>query len=230
MAPDFEYFLHVPHSIRFAHTVLGVFVFCLPVGLVVLWLFHHLLKDPLLTLAPYGFQHCIAIRKVAFRWGPPSRFARILASLLVGTLSHLFWDGFTHSAGWAAHRIPLLKATLFSISGRPIPLCNVLQHVSTLVGLAILAVAGIRWYRPAALGCGVERISKQTRMPAIVPVLALVPAVIAPLYAYLRYTSEHAFSYRMFAARSVIAYMSGLMAELLIFSVAFHYRVCARKR
>jgi hypothetical protein len=33
LAPDFEYFLYVPDSLRIGHTLPGVFLFCLPVGL-----------------------------------------------------------------------------------------------------------------------------------------------------------------------------------------------------
>ncbi len=59
-APDFEYFLRVTHSGRFGHTLVGSFVFTLPVALVVLWIFHTFVKVPVTMLLPDAIQRRLA--------------------------------------------------------------------------------------------------------------------------------------------------------------------------
>ena len=83
MAPDFHYFLGLrPHD-HFSHSIRGAFIFCLPVGLAVLWLFQHVMKLPLISLAPERHQERLARFAAAFRWGPASRFALIESVNLV---------------------------------------------------------------------------------------------------------------------------------------------------
>ena len=40
MTPDFEYFLRLSMNSRWSHSLPGVLTFCLPVSILVLWLFH----------------------------------------------------------------------------------------------------------------------------------------------------------------------------------------------
>ena len=50
MMPDFPYFIPALFSQSgFSHSIIGVFIFCLPVGLVSLGLFHFLIKYPALS-------------------------------------------------------------------------------------------------------------------------------------------------------------------------------------
>ena len=55
-APDFEYFLRLAPDGRFGHTLLGSFALTLPLALLVLWLFHTLVKVPLVQLLPEAIQ------------------------------------------------------------------------------------------------------------------------------------------------------------------------------
>ena len=55
-APDFSYFMFViPHGL-IGHTLSGTFVFDLPLSLIVLWLFHAYMKQPLSMLLPTGIR------------------------------------------------------------------------------------------------------------------------------------------------------------------------------
>ena len=44
MMPDFEFFMRLSFGKNIGHTLAGIFLFCIPVGLVVLFLFHKLMK------------------------------------------------------------------------------------------------------------------------------------------------------------------------------------------
>ena len=79
--------------------------------------------------------------KPALKGRPPTS-ARVALwtfySLMLGLLTHLAWDSFTHSNGWVVERVPLLASE--PVAG--IPVYSLLQHGSTLAGLALLSF----WY------------------------------------------------------------------------------------
>src|SRR5687768_13819575 len=56
MAPDFPYYFHSSTRDHYAHSAIGIFMFCVPTGLVALGLFHKVLKLPLLSLLPFTHQ------------------------------------------------------------------------------------------------------------------------------------------------------------------------------
>jgi hypothetical protein len=147
MAPDFEYFLRMSPQDRYGHTLNGLFLFTLPVALMTLWLFHVYVKVTFIELMPYGFERRLAGSAGEFRFGGASRFALIIASLLVGIATHLIWDSFTHGNTWTTRRWTALGQRVQVPHIGFVPLYKLLQQVSTVVGLAILAVWLVAWYR-----------------------------------------------------------------------------------
>lgn len=114
IAPDLWYF--VPFLGRDdTHTLAALGWFCLPAGLIVYALFHLILKQPLVALLSprLGAFTPAAVPDVSLR--------AVVISLLAGALTHVVWDGLTHSHEQA-------------IQGH-----NWLQHASTLAGSVVLA-------------------------------------------------------------------------------------------
>lgn len=146
-APDFEYFLRLAPNDRFGHTLLGTFVLTLPVALLVLWLFHAFVKVPVARLLPDAIQRRLTNHLDAFRFGGVERFALVVGSILVGIATHLAWDSFTHRNTWLYHRWPLLGQTIDLPVLGLVPLYKVLQHGSTVIGIAVLSIWLIVWYR-----------------------------------------------------------------------------------
>src|ERR1043166_4543968 len=71
MSPDFEYFLRLHTRENFGHTLPGLFLFSVPAGFVVLWIYHALLKMPLLSLLPESHQRrLLPLAQAEFRYGP----------------------------------------------------------------------------------------------------------------------------------------------------------------
>jgi hypothetical protein len=152
VAPDLEYFLRMSPQGRYGHSLAGLFLFTLPLGLLTLGLFHAFVKAPFVELMPDGLARRLALHGGRFRFGGASRFALIVASLLVGICTHLIWDSFTHGNTWTTRNLHALRHQVHLGSLGFVPFYKVLQHLSTVAGLAILLVWLAMWYRTAASG------------------------------------------------------------------------------
>ena len=146
-APDLEYFARLSPGDGYGHTLPGTFLVTLPLALLTLWLFHRFVKRPVAAILPEGFQRRLAPYVGRFRFGGVARFGWIVMSLLVGIATHLLWDSFTHRNTWVYHRWPMLQQKVTMLPLGSIPLYKILQHGSTLVGIAILALWMDHWYR-----------------------------------------------------------------------------------
>lgn len=218
MAPDFHYFLNLAPSWHFTHTIEGAFVYCLPLGLAVLWIFQTVMKRPLIALAPEQHQSRLVVMATPFRWGPAWRFVLIVGSLLLGVLSHLVWDACTHERGRFVRNIPDMRAPLFEEFGSQRPLYSFLQHGSSVLGMALLVFWYWRWFKrtspqpvPAYL-----KLSSGTRTWTITLALMIACGVsLADGYV----GSYRLASWSRFASTSAVAFMSSVFLEALVFSL-----------
>ncbi|MCR2827742.1 DUF4184 family protein [Microbacterium sp. zg.Y909] len=82
----------------------------------------------------------------------------LVASLLLGVLSHIAWDAFTHRGRWGVALIPGLDGMWGPFTG-----FRWIQYVSGVVGLAIIGVWALLWLRRRAAGMLAARV-----LPALV--------------------------------------------------------------
>jgi Domain of unknown function (DUF4184) len=139
MSPDFEYLLRLEAHSSFSHSPLGVVAFCVPVTLAVWGLFERFVRPAFSELLPPGIQAAIARDAVR----PPTNSRRVAlaaAAALIGALTHVAWDAFTHETGWAVPYVPMLSA----VAGLPmwptLRWYRLLQHISTIVGSVVIAI------------------------------------------------------------------------------------------
>jgi hypothetical protein len=145
MSPDFAYFykLGVPGS--FSHSPWGIFLFCVPAGLVAYVLYYLVVRGPVLMLMPGFFRFRLEYQSSASSqstaWVPQGgkELANLLASFAVGAATHLLWDSFTHGNTPAVRHFPWLAQSIAFPDAVRLPLYNVLQHASSVAGLAIMA-------------------------------------------------------------------------------------------
>lgn len=150
MAPDFEYFLRLEEAGSFGHTWLGLFLFCLPVTLCAAWLFHRVIKRPLVHVAPFGDRLAVfAERPWRLTW-------TCVPAALLGAVTHDLWDGITHPDMFGPQHIPWLLGTMHVPVIGSMLRCRVLQYGSTLVGLVVLGFAAWR---------ALARVRPQPRIP-----------------------------------------------------------------
>jgi hypothetical protein len=150
MTPDLVYFIPGCEPLSdFSHTIIGIIVLGIPMGLAALAIFEYLIKFPALTLLPAAHQRRMYGVTGAYTFFPAARFLRIAASVLAGALTHIAWDSFTHLDGWVVRRIPAFQSTAFVLFGSNVQVYKILQHGSTLLGIFVLLYWYIGWYRKA---------------------------------------------------------------------------------
>jgi hypothetical protein len=77
----------------------------------------------------------------------------LVVSLLLGVVSHIVWDLFTHEGRWGIVLIPALGE-----EWGPLPGFKWLQHGSSVLGLAIIGVWALLWLRGRDAAPRVERV------------------------------------------------------------------------
>jgi hypothetical protein len=149
-APDFQYFLWISDEDRSGHYFPAVAFITLPLALLLLWVFECCVKGPIIELLPSALQARLQdkLQPLSFRsW---RRFASIVLWIAVGIATHLIWDSFTHGHNWMVERWGPLSFKLRLPFLYPMPINTLLQHVSTLLGLLVLAAWFLVWYRRTA--------------------------------------------------------------------------------
>ncbi|WFD09812.1 DUF4184 family protein [Tepidibacter hydrothermalis] len=140
MAPDFEYFIHFRPIQIVGHTFLGQFYFNLPIIFIIAYIYHYILKKPIISNLPkpYCNRYRYLIKRY-WRINSLSKFIVFCYSAILGALTHIVWDGFTHKTGIFVKNIGLLSEYI-DILNFKIPIYKILQHGSTFIGfIAIIA-------------------------------------------------------------------------------------------
>lgn len=166
IAPDLWYLLYLVDR-EHAHSVPGLFWFCLPAGLLLYTAFHRLFKEPILALMPA----LLAARLASWtcRSLPRVPWRAVVVSLLAGSIAHLAWDALTHSS------VLFVDRAVIAIKGYDLQARQLLQHGSTLLGSAFLA--GWLWRklraRPAARPPGLAVLPMPLRAVILAALLFL---------------------------------------------------------
>jgi hypothetical protein len=139
MMPDLEYFLTLRPSGTIGHTLPGVFLQGLPCGLGLLLLIQYGLAQPFLALLPNDWAQRIPSPKLVsfWRW---QHLMNVGFAIVLGAISHIVWDGFTHQKGWFVQNLTVLQSTFLFL-----PLYKVLQYSSGILGLLALAIWLFIW-------------------------------------------------------------------------------------
>ncbi|MCC3776511.1 DUF4184 family protein [Streptomyces sp. UNOB3_S3] len=129
MAPDWAGLLPVQNAGLMSHTWLGAVTVDALLAVILLMLFHGLLKRPLADLAPAGWRGRLAGPVGGFRW----RSLWFLPSVVIGAATHILWDDFTHGrfVEWG-------------------PKTQLVQDGSSVLGLVLIVWWLVRWYRTAS--------------------------------------------------------------------------------
>jgi len=141
MSPDFAYLVSFAANRMQTHTLAGLFTFCLPVGLAVWLLYVRVLEQPTVALLPDPWRS-------HFTRAPEPIHVRALlfasVGIVVGAMTHIAWDAFTHELTPISEIFPVFRAPLFEVHGVTVKLFWFLQILSSLLGGIVLLVWALR--------------------------------------------------------------------------------------
>lgn len=142
MSPDYEYLVRLAPRGRLWHTPLGLATLAVPTA-VAAWLLWRQFVRPAVAhgFLPPALRDALAPR--------PLTGGVLVAGIIgaaLGSVSHVVWDGITHGTGWAVLQWPSLYTHIALGGGVSVPIYKILQHVSTLVGGALLLLWLARWW------------------------------------------------------------------------------------
>ncbi|MGC5015367.1 DUF4184 family protein [Streptosporangium sp. DT93] len=190
MVPDLPIFFPFLPDYMIWHSIRGVLTIDPFAVVVLLAVFHLLLRDPLTALLPPG----LAGRAAALTPGMYGirRLPAVVAGGIVGALSHKVWDSFTHSYSAALWGWTWLDGRV----GDVISVFRLLQYTSTVVGLALVV-----WWAWRGLAAMEPRpVPERLILPAGERAAVLVATAASILLGALAWT---------------IAFPSGTRAELV---------------
>jgi hypothetical protein len=142
MVPDLPYFLPLGIPRQLTHSIPGVPLADLPMGIIVLVLWSLVFRAPVVDFAPEWVRARSRPSEGRIRWPSLRLGAVILASLLLGIATHLVWDAFTHPDGWMVLNVVALRAQV-----GPFTAYRWAQYASSIGGLIILAIWVAGWVR-----------------------------------------------------------------------------------
>jgi hypothetical protein len=162
MAPDFGYFFSHEASRTLTHSFTGLFIFALPAGLLVWFLYVTFLEKATITLLSdrwhTRFAHTDSITR--------SLVARAAIAILLGAITHLLWDAFTHRGTFVSRAFPVLLGPTPGIGW--LPIYHFLHGLSSIVGLMLLAAWARNLHRqPARSLIRPYDISRRARLGAV---------------------------------------------------------------
>ncbi|MCV2484109.1 DUF4184 family protein [Flavobacterium sp. SH_e] len=158
LTPDFEYFLRMKVKSDYSHTFAGIFWFDLPLALLLTFIFHNIIRNLLFRNLPSFIQNRVLIF-TDFNWNLyfKKKWFIVLISLIIGIVSHLFWDAFTHNHGYFVNEIAILRNTI-SVFGIEIPIWKIAQHSSTFIGSIIIIIAFLKLHQDLTFKISIDKL------------------------------------------------------------------------
>ncbi len=138
MVPDFGLFMPTYFPRSETHGLVPLFTFCLPVGLVCYWLFQLHIKPATLELLPGRLYDLWRQDAIAAPLRSLRQWLFASVGILLGGVTHLAWDGFTHENGRGVRMLGSLETVQIDMFGHQFDLYRFLQHASSVVGLLIV--------------------------------------------------------------------------------------------
>ena len=136
MAPDFEYFIWMSPNADISHSVKGILLFNLPITFLLAFVFHIVIKKTLLYHSPFINQRLLN-PSFDFTAYFKRKWMVFTISALIGIVTHLVWDGFTHAHGHFVQTNSYLHQKV-NMGAIEIRRCYIAWYLSSIIGLFIV--------------------------------------------------------------------------------------------
>ena len=219
--PDFEYFVRLaPRSgggHTFSHTLLGLFVVDLPFGMAIYWLFHRYAKESLWAWLPKAIRERIHLESSTSPFKSAAQSALVLASIFVGTVTHILWDSFCHTSYWPARHLRFLHYSVLFPNSIPVQIFTLFQIVSSVLGTIVLLIWIAYQLNRAPINAPIIESTKaqKRRDLIIVFAVALTGGVLRALHGLRPPNGSHRLE--VFIAEAAITAITLFLIQSIIF-------------
>ena len=135
MSPDFEYFIMLQPYQSIGHSVSGLLLQAIPLSVIFAVLFHTIVKEILVLHLPSNYNIDQRAYNALGKWRLNFKeWILFILSVIIGFITHVFIDGFTHSNGYFVAKYTLLRELVIY----NLPLYKILQHSFSLFGLFMI--------------------------------------------------------------------------------------------
>jgi len=224
MVPDFGWFMPWRPARFETHSADALITFCLPVGLATYWLFQLVLRAPVFELLPNGAY----VRWEG--WSAPAdyksfkQWALAACGLLVGALTHLVWDAFTHEGARGVRLLPALEDQAVEINGHRIAGPHLMQDANSLIGLIIVIAFVVYSLRPGPAGQVPRRRLAGTERAFWLAAFALLATGLSVVFLLLRHPVVIP-GVAVPINSAAIATLRGLAAAVMLVAIALDVRL-----
>jgi len=214
IVPDFEYFIRMDIKSSHGHTLGGLFYFDFPLGILLCFVFHNLIRNSLIKNLPTTWQRKF-FKFTYFEWN--SFFLRnwnlVLLSLFIGIVSHFLLDSFTNKEGFFVTLIPFLKKQ-YVYNDLPLFFHQILYYIISVSGLIMIIYTG--WQMPA------HRRVRPSK-PSVSYWLTIVMVTIGSFFLFVHLkTNDYMLSlYKAFFANFLIIAITSFIVGLFLTSLIF---------
>jgi uncharacterized protein DUF4184 len=217
MIPDLPLFVPFLPGYAMTHSPVGIVTVCLPLGVAMLLAFQWIIKVPAISLFPTWAQTRMTSCSRPLLIPSTGFFFRVSLAVVLGAITHVVWDAFTHQGRWGTQLFPVLNQTTL-ILGWHVPGYKLFQYGSTIVALPVLTLLSALWLRrnaPAPTK-GLYRFGWSAKLLSAGVTLAIPLVVTVSVMA----TSDGTFYMNV----GQIIKTSGLLAmvTLIAYSLVFH--------
>jgi hypothetical protein len=220
LTPDVGYYFGLHELAARAHSIPGTIWIGIPTGLLCLLAFY-MCRRPVWFLLPQPHRHALQ-PFVARRPKVTVDFIVVaVASVLLGAWTHLLWDSFTHWNKWGVRLFPELGQT-WVVGGTVLPGYAVMQHLSTLVGAAMLCIAYFSWLSRQPRVSHADHHGNRVRYRAIAGAIVFSLAIAVPTAHAASTDPNGDFHQSMFIFR-VAVFSASIFAALLVAFSAYYF-------
>lgn len=204
MVPDFEFFIRLQAHVIHGHSIDAMFWLNIPTAILCITLYHLVVRNQLILNLPLYFRKRFQ-PFLNFDWITYFKlnYIKVISSILIGNISHLLWDSFTHFDGFVVTKIAFLNAEFWQI-----PLYHIMQYGFSVLGAFAVwnFISKMTCYRPRGQFSWTKMLSYWSGV-----------ALITVLVYLLSYDVE---DFENFGAQ-VVFVCAGFMIGLIITSIAF---------
>lgn len=139
------------------HHFIGIFLVDVPLGLILALMIHTVIRDPFIEYLPrFLKQRFIAFQNLNWLKYLLNNFWTVVVSLILGIMTHILWDAFTHQSGFFVQLSPVLQHVIH-FGKIDIPVFKSLQYSSGVLGLLIVMICIYKLPKHAFPNCQNEQ-------------------------------------------------------------------------